>query len=73
MSRDAWCLIICLIALTGLFMLQSKPPERYYIAPVEMKRVMHEVHGIWFMECREGVCKFKRKGKTVTLRKSPSY
>ena len=70
MNRDAWCLIICLIALTGLFMLQSKPPARDYIAPPEMKRVMHEVHGIWFMECRETKCKFKRNGKTVTVRLS---
>jgi hypothetical protein len=68
MSRDAWCLIICLLALTGLFMLQSKPPARDYIAPVEMKRVLDH-HGVGIMECREGkVCSFERDGKVIKVR-----
>ena len=62
------CLIISLLCLTALFSIQSKPPKDDHLAGPEIKRVMHEVHGIWFMECRGDRCKFKRNGRTVWIK-----
>ena len=65
--RDAIAVTICIIALTGLFMVQKKPPARDFIALPEIKKLM-ALHGVGIMECKNNICSFQRNGKTVTIR-----